>query len=176
MLQFIGSHPMCGSEKSGHENAEEGLYNEKAVYICQPKNSSSNAQNVIRQFWQKIGSRVTLIEPKLHDTLVTNTSHTLHIIAAIIVNNAKKSVSMMNLPHMALQAACAGGFKDTTRIASSCPQMWTEIIKQNKEEVSKSLTNFIEELQNVQKMIDNDNTLLDFFTKAKDTRDNLNFD
>nr|WP_197972066.1 prephenate dehydrogenase dimerization domain-containing protein [Nitrosophilus labii] len=48
----------------------------------------------------------------------------------------------------------AGGFRDMSRLAKSSPNMWTDIFKQNRENLLLSIEVFKKELKYAQKLIE----------------------
>ena len=65
------------------------------------------------------------------------------------------------------------GFRDTTRVASGSPEMWTEIFGGNRGQVKKALGAMIEKLRQVAEFIDDDAKMRQFLTEAKARRDDL---
>ncbi len=55
------------------------------------------------------------------------------------------------------------GFKDTTRLSKSDPQMWIDIFKQNKENILRAIENFEKELTAFKK-----NLIEDKYNEIKD--------
>ena len=76
----------------------------------------------VQEFWTDLDSRVLTLTPKIHDDLVSRSSHLPHVVAAELANY------VLSPAHPAEQAlVCASGFRDTTRIASGSPEMWRDI-------------------------------------------------
>jgi len=129
---FVGSHPMCGSEASGLEASRADLY-ENALCVVTPT-ARSNAQAVTRteEFWKSVGCRVLQMTPAGHDRAAALVSHVPHVAAAALVNLlAGESAETV--------AMCAGGFRDTTRVASGSPDLWAAILCQNRHETVRGL-------------------------------------
>ncbi len=143
--QFIGGHPMAGSERSGYENSSERLL-ENAYYILTPTSEVSN-ENIQRltQFVTTIKAIPLLLDYKEHDQITAAISHIPHIIAALLVNLVKDSDDEAEKMRM----LAAGGFKDITRIASSSPTMWQSICLSNSDSIIEQLRNFQASIQNV---------------------------
>ncbi|MCM8804840.1 MAG: prephenate dehydrogenase, partial [Candidatus Omnitrophica bacterium] len=72
---FVGSHPITGSEKSGIDFIKEGLFENKVVVITPTKNTKENIKGKIENFWKKLGSKVIKMSPKKHDEVFGFTSH-----------------------------------------------------------------------------------------------------
>ena len=169
--QFIGGHPMTGSERFGYPNSKASLF-ENAYYILTPTEKvPEDRVTAYRDLVQKIGAIPLILPYKQHDYVTAAISHLPHVIAASLVNLVKYSDSEEGIMKM----VAAGGFKDITRIASSSPTMWQQICLSNTENISvlldeyiKSLTKFKEELDNK-----NSNELYQFFDIARAYRESF---
>lgn len=147
-IRYAGSHPMAGTEKSGYKNAFESLYDNADVFICPADNDSGEAGE-IEKLWQLIGCRTVRITPEKHDKLVARTSHVAHILASAL------TVSVLGYDDKQDNfAGCAGGFRDTSRTASSNPVMWKEIIENNREAVLEAMDYFECEYGKFRKIIE----------------------
>lgn len=169
--QFIGGHPMAGSEKTGLSNANEILL-ENAYYIITPTSKSSDA--AIRKFRDlvaSLGSIPLILDYEVHDYATAAISHLPHIIAYSLVNLVQESDD----ENETMKTIAAGGFKDITRIASSSPVMWENICLSNREQLLKLIDAYMEQLKNTRNDIATGNgaALLDTFSAAKDYRDSI---
>jgi len=166
---FVGSHPMAGAEKTGVSAARADLFVNAACVITPTKKTNQTALRKIEQFWKAAGGRVLRLTPKLHDELVSRSSHLPHVVAATLVNR------VLSPSQPAQQAAlCANGFRDTTRIASGSPEMWRDITLANRKNLAKTLGEFIGDLQKFQKALNKSDAkaVAKFFEMAKQRRDN----
>lgn len=168
-IHFIGSHPMCGSEKSGHEHSRSDLYKNRIVFVTSFCTDDPAACNILREFWRSLEARPIEVDASLHDDAVAHSSHMLHIMASSI---SKVVLSGHNKDLKAL--ACAGGFRDFSRIASSSPQMWTEVTRLNKEAVLRSLDEVMAEMQKTYDAVKYSDwdALYETLDEAKELRDN----
>lgn len=150
-VQFIGSHPMAGTEKSGCENAFPTLYKNADVFVCPGSNATEEAVEAVKDFWRSINTKPVVIPADAHDSLVAHTSHVLHVVASGL---AMAILDSKNEQEKAFRfAGCATGFRDTSRIASSNPAMWREIIEYNTPAVLEAMEHFEEALADYRKMI-----------------------
>ena len=129
-VAVVGSHPMAGSEKSGLDAANAGLYAGATVFVT-PTAGQDEAAGRVEGFWQALGARTERLTPGAHDALVARTSHALHVLAAATVEAV--------LRHPGAALGTAGGFRDFTRIAASSPEMWTQIFATNRTELLAAL-------------------------------------
>lgn len=141
--QFVGGHPMTGSEKTGYHNSY-ALLLENAYYILTPTaNTPDSMTQTLYQIVQKMGSLPIILDAREHDKITAAISHVPHIIAAQLVNLVRESDDEAEK----MRALAAGGFKDITRIASSSPVMWQNICLTNKNEIKECLDRYIGSLQ-----------------------------
>ncbi|MDD3885994.1 MAG: prephenate dehydrogenase/arogenate dehydrogenase family protein [Victivallaceae bacterium] len=137
-VSFVGGHPMAGTEKSGPESAFPELYRNADVFIVPGDNNQ--AADSVAAVWQSLGCNVVRINAQRHDDLVAHTSHVLHILASAL------TLSILDAPDEETKlerfAGCATGFRDTSRIASSNPVMWREIIESNRDAVMTAMRDF----------------------------------
>lgn len=169
--QFIGGHPMTGSEKTGIQNANVYLL-ENAYYIITP--TKKNTQEQIDSFYalvKELGSIPMVLDYEAHDYATASISHLPHMIAYTLVNLVKD----IDDENETMKTIAAGGFKDITRIASSSPVMWESICMTNQEQLIKLMDKYIDSLSELREDIQkaSSQTLLDKFQSAKDYRDSL---
>ena len=179
---FIGSHPMAGSAKSGPQAAREDLFLNAVCLVCPPPhiapglpgvtpppptapNPATAAFDRICTLWQDLGMRVISCDPGQHDRWVAAASHLPYSLAATLVNTVARDPA-------ALETA-AGGFTDTTRIASGDIAMWTDILLTNRQAILDVLADFQQELSTLQSAIDrgDESAIRAFLTAAKTARD-----
>ena len=168
---FIGGHPMTGSEKTGLANANEYLL-ENAYYIITPTSKTTDGQLAdFRQLVSELGAIPLVLDYETHDYATAAISHLPHIIAYSLVNLVKESDDAVQT----MKTIAAGGFKDLTRIASSSPVMWQNISFSNQEQIIKLIDAYIETLQKTRKDIEsfNKDALLSTIESAKDNRDSI---
>jgi prephenate dehydrogenase len=137
---WIGSHPMAGSERGGFAAARPDLFEGATVILTPTKQTPGDAQRHAEKFWTALGSKLAILSPEKHDQMVAAISHIPHLIAAALVNHA---VTFGDLD------LAAGGFRDTTRVASGSPDLWAEILLANHEAVGDQIDHLIRDLQTV---------------------------
>jgi prephenate dehydrogenase len=166
--EFIGSHPMAGAEKTGPSAARADLFNAAVCAVTPTSESHPETVRKVEEFWRMVGANPLRIGPDLHDELVSRSSHLPHVVAAELSNYVLSPV------HPKEQSLlCATGFRDTTRIASSSPEMWRDISISNRRNLARVLGVFIEDLQEFQLALENDDykAIEAFFADAKQRRD-----
>ena len=135
-VEFIGSHPLAGSEQKGFEHADAKLFVNRLCVLTPEKSTSQEQLTRLQTFWKFLGMRVVEMEAVAHDRALAETSHLPHLIASVLAGTLDEENA-----HLA-----ATGFADTTRIASGDPELWTAIFLQNAESVSKALEKFTDHL------------------------------
>lgn len=164
-VEWIGSHPMAGSERSGFDAANSLLF-EGSITILTPANHvSALAIDCIKTFWAKLGSLPIELSAEEHDALVSEISHLPHLLAAVLIG----SVSSQSLQLV------GPGFKDTTRIAAGCPRLWKSILMANRHYVQKVGEKFILQFQNALHILQqgDEKALFELLNKAQAIRKRL---
>ena len=162
-LNFIGAHPLAGSEQRGIESARPDLF-EDSVCVLTPTNlSSKRCVEKIANMWKALGAKISILKPHVHDEIVAFTSHLPHLIASELTN-------VVDEKHWKFGA---NGLRDTTRIASGDPKLWLSICKQNRVKIIEALQCFSEETKSMLRDMEeeNDNEILNRLKKAKALRD-----
>ena len=168
-ISWVSSHPIAGTEESGPDSGFADLFKNRWCILTPSKQTKDKDIRLLERFWKKIGSRVDIMDAKQHDYILSITSHIPHLIAYNIVHttlNVKKKKNRDVIKYS------AGGLRDFTRIAASNPIMWRDIFIQNRENTSKMIDKFIENLKDLKKAIKNKNEkkLEKIFTKTKSIR------
>jgi prephenate dehydrogenase len=143
---FVGSHPMAGSEQSGYGVARADLFRGATVIVTPTAKTDPGAANGVAELWRAVGARVASLPPEEHDEVVALISHLPHLVAYALVD----AVGRVN--GRAVDFA-ARGFKDTTRIAASDPQMWREIFLTNRVAMDRALAAFHVALDDLKALI-----------------------
>lgn len=166
--QLVLGHPIAGSEKSGVFAANPELYINHRVILTPLENTSPEHFSRVKSMWESAGAEVLSMSVEEHDEVLAATSHLPHVIAYSLVDTLAHDILNPNIFRYA-----AGGFRDFTRIASSDPVMWHDIMRANRMAILKSIDLFIGNLTNLREAIDEENSdyLLDVFSRAKEARD-----
>ena len=168
---FIGGHPMAGSEKTGYANSKRILI-ENAYYIITPTSKVSEEEVVrYRDFVASLKALPLVLDYRTHDYVTAGISHLPHIIASSLVNLVKDSDTEDGIMKM----VAAGGFKDITRIASSSPEMWEQVCMTNRENISSILDDYITSLTRIKQQLDEaqSGAIYHLFETSRDYRNSL---
>jgi len=151
---FVPAHPIAGTEQSGPTAGFVNLFKNRWCIITPCKLTNQHSKNKIKKLWEIFGSNVTIMKPKNHDNTMAITSHIPHLIAYNIVGTAAKLESKTKSEVIKFSAS---GFRDFTRIASSDPTMWRDIMISNKKQILFMLKRFNQDLNNLKKAIEGNN-------------------
>jgi prephenate dehydrogenase len=170
-VHFVPGHPIAGTENSGAEAAFPELYIGRKCILTPTPRTEAAALDAVRLVWEATGAKVVIMDAALHDMILAAVSHLPHVIAYTLVN----AVGDMEDSGVDALSYSAGGFKDFTRIASSSPEMWSDICAMNKEQILKTIDGFRRRLDNLRELIEKEDLLAlrTEFGRAKGLRDSL---
>ena len=171
-IHYIGSHPIAGGERSGFKEARANLY-QKALCILTPTEKTNKmALGQITQFWKRLGAKIVTLDPEEHDLIYGGVSHLPHVLAFALMN----AIGVMKTPrHNKFFSFGGNGIFDYTRIASSDPVMWRDILLANRNFVLQHLRTFQQSLNSLVTGIEQEDgpKLLEAFISANDYREEL---
>jgi len=162
-VSFVGAHPLAGSEKKGVEFSSAQLFDGSFCVLTSTPKTNKQAQEKVTSLWTKIGSKVKVVSPDEHDKILAYTSHVPHLLAYSMIDA---------IPSSYLEYGSTG-LKDTTRIASSNPQLWSDISMENSKNVLNALDEVVKILAGYRQAIasKNDSVLTESFKRSKGKRD-----
>lgn len=155
--EFVGCHPMAGTEHSGVDFAEAHLYEDAVTIITSNKNAKGT--KAVAKIWKDTGCKVIYMSATDHDKYAAFTSHLPHIIAfvyyKIFKEKCNKDKNIKNL--------VAGSFNSITRVAKSSSEMWIPIFLNNKKVLKVLSQQLCNEIKNFVTDFDNEKRLKKFF-------------
>lgn len=171
-IYFVPAHPIAGTENSGIDAGFAEIFENRWCILTPLNNKNSNyleAVEKVKNFWKLMGSKISFMDAKHHDRVLALTSHLPHIIAWTITATAE------NLPNISKQEVIdysGGGFRDFTRLASSDPIMWRDVLLGNQQPVIEMIDSFTKELEILRSAIENKNSdfLEKFFSQTRSMR------
>jgi prephenate dehydrogenase len=141
---FVGGHPIAGTEMSGVAYSMASLFHNRRVILTPHAAQDPAAVQRVAALWTAAGARVVHMDPAQHDAVFAATSHLPHLLAYSFVDMlARLDVRDEIFPN------AGGGFRDFTRIASSSPEMWHDIMRANAGPVVQLLEQQLGELNDV---------------------------
>jgi prephenate dehydrogenase len=147
---FVAAHPIAGTEFSGPNAAHYGLFDNKNIIICEHKKSNENIINTALEIFSKMKMIVSYMDSISHDKHIAYVSHLSHLSSFMLGKTVMdEEESEKNIFDMA-----GSGFESTVRLAKSSPKMWTDIFDDNKANVLKSLSDYINNLEHIKDLIE----------------------
>jgi len=168
---FIGGHPMAGKERSGVEAATSKLFI-NAYYVLTPTpNTPEPAYQRLVSLLASTNARLVKLDARRHDEIVGAVSHLPHIVAALLVNLVERHNRGEGLHEL----LAAGGFRDTTRIASGDTTIWRDICLSNREVILELLQEWVEDTERFIEVLraSDADALTETFQTASDFRKKL---
>ena len=153
-IAWTSSHPIAGSEVSGPQHGKSNMFEGRWCILIKEKNTIKKNLNFLKKFWEKIGSKVTIMSPEKHDKIFSITSHLPHLIAYNLVKSAQDFEKKQNYD---LIKFSAGGLRDFSRIAASNEIMWRDIFFNNNRNISNAIDLFIKNLKSFKSDINSKN-------------------
>ena len=171
-VEFVPGHPIAGTEESGPDAGFAELFDNRWCILTPTEDNSINAVDLVKDFWESIGSKVEIMDPMHHDKVLAITSHIPHLIAFNIVGTAN---NLANVTEKEVVKYSAGGVRDFTRIAASDPKMWSDMFTYNSDAVLEMLDLFSNDLAKLKAaVIKKDSDLLfSNFEKTREVRKNI---
>ncbi len=162
-VDFIGGHPLAGSELSGVTYSDKDLFKGAYCILTKTPRTNAGALTKVGKFWTKLGMKTEIMSPERHDRVISRLSHLPHAAAVAVSNTCGKRELDL----------AAGGFKDVTRIASGSPWLWRDIFVTNRDNIARDIKVFKKELLKIEKALKGNNSreLLKLLKRAKAVRD-----
>jgi len=164
-VEFLGSHPMAGSEQRGVDFARDDLFNGANCILTPTPDTPGDVVRYLKNFWKSLGMRVGQMSPAEHDRVIGSISHLPHALAVALVNVSEPDQMLL----------CGRGFLDTTRIASGPPGVWHDILLANAGNMETAIVGLIKELQQIKKALHQNNSkaITKMLTDAQAKRNSL---
>ena len=167
--QFVGCHPIAGSERHGPSAAKINLFKNRDIILTPENETDPNKLELTSKFWKDLGGIIKTMPPLEHDQIFSTVSHIPHLIAYNMVNLIAGKSNTDTLLKFA-----ASGFKDFSRIAGSSPEVWKDISLANKVAILNDLDLFVKEINKTALLIKNEDyiALEKYFDVASKIRKN----
>lgn len=162
---YVGSHPLAGSEKRGIANTQTGIFKGSLCILTPVKSTRRKALRTIKALWNNLGAKTVILSPDTHDEILSFVSHLPHAVAFSLIDTVPLNVLKF----------AANGFKDTTRIAMSDERLWADIFLSNRKNMIGSIDRFQDKLSAIKTAIvkKDANKLMGILKKAKNKREAL---
>jgi prephenate dehydrogenase len=170
-VDFIGGHPMAGSEFSGPEHARSDLF-DRASWILTPTAQTPTEIVPRAEFLARaLGANVLLLSPELHDQLVSVVSHLPHLLSVALMEEASETAE----EHPEVWQVAATGFRDMTRLAAGSAELWGDICLTNSIPIGDALAVFRQKLERIEAWLcqRDERALEEMLAKVRDQRTQL---
>ena len=134
---FIGGHPLAGAAVGGVESARADLFDGRPWILTPPSDARGTAQASVSAFVEALGARVRLMTPEAHDSLVAYLSHLPQLAASALMHLVGERAGAEGL------ALAGRGLRDTTRLASSPPDIWRDITASNADNIARAIDELV---------------------------------
>ena len=171
-VHFVPGHPIAGTEHSGPEAGFAELFDNRWCILTPPSGTDQSAIELVKEFWEKCGSNIDILDPEHHDLVLAITSHLPQLISYNIVGTADDLESITETEVIKYSAA---GFRDFTRLAASDPTMWRDVCLHNKDAILEILSRFSEDLSALRRAIrwGDGEALFDLFSRTRGIRHSI---
>ncbi len=143
--RFVPAHPIAGSHARGAAAARADLVDGAWVVVCPHGRCDDDAVARIDALWQALGARTARMDAEAHDRLLGAISHWPHAVAFAL----SASLARGEFADAALRWA-GGGLRDTTRVGASSPELWADILLENRDAVLDAAAAFAGEVQAIE--------------------------
>ncbi len=150
---FVAAHPLAGTEFSGPDAAILNLFDGKVNILCETDKSDWQIFDKALSLFKKLNMRIKMMNPKEHDRHIAYVSHLSHVSSFML----GKTVLEIEKNEQHIFDMASTGFASTVRLAKSSSSTWTPIFLQNKENVIRSLEEYIKNLKEFKELIVSNN-------------------
>ncbi len=146
--RYVGCHPIAGGERAGIGAASERIFEGSRCIITKTGKSDAEAADMLAGLWSAAGCRVEFMDPFVHDEVYALVSHLPHLVAYALVNTVGDA-------NGDLIEFAGNGFKDSTRIAMSSPELWRDVCQLNRDNLLRFIGSFKKNLERIEAFIGN---------------------
>ena len=148
---FLAAHPIAGNEFSGPNAAVKGLFTNKTMIICENNKTNNKLVNLAINIFKDLKMNISFMDPESHDKHIAYVSHLSHIssfmLGKTVIEEGKNEKNIFDM--------AGSGFESTVRLAKSSPKMWTDILEDNKLNITEALDDYIYNLNKTRELINN---------------------
>ena len=166
--RYIGGHPMAGTEHTGIDHADAGLFQDATFALVPPNAVDEDALDLVKDLIRRIGARPAVIPADRHDRIVSVTSHLPYLLSVVLALAAEQTAR----EEERLAEFAASGFRDTTRLAASTVRVMADICLTNGRPLLRAIQDARRLLDDLAAQIEDgrEPELVKTLTKAKESR------
>ena len=150
--QFLAMHPISGTENSGPLSSKKGLYYGITNILCEVEKTDQYFLDKAMKIFNDFKMKIIYMDPSSHDEHISYVSHLSHISSYML----GKTVMEKEKDQATIFDMAGSGFASTVRLAKSSPSMWIPIFEQNKDNISETLKEYINNLKKFKSLLDNE--------------------
>lgn len=135
--RFVGAHPLAGKAQAGSAAADVDLFRDRIVVLTPSSETISVVLESMKTLWEALDADVRILDAAEHDEVLAASSHLPQMVAYALAAAADQS----GLRRRVIELA-AGGFRDTTRLATSDAEMWLDIVRLNRAALLDAMEEF----------------------------------
>ena len=164
----VAGHPMCGKEVSGLEHADAALFQQARFVLCRTERTTPKAWKITCKLVEAVGAQRIEMDAAQHDRVAAGTSHLPYLLSATLA----LTTGMQAAHDKAVWMLAASGFRDTSRLAGSDPEMMRDILLSNRDKVLNRISRAQEHLSQIAELIESDDSdaLLRLLCEAQNFR------
>lgn len=166
-LHFIGGHPMAGAARGGPAEARADLFDGRPWILTPQPDHAPQSLARLEQFVEGLGGVPHIMTPELHDRFVGAVSHLPQLTASALMHVVGTLAGDAGLE------LAGTGLHDTTRLATSPPDIWRDVAATNADVLREALDALIGSLTDLRDSLESGGAVDDVFTSACRWRDAL---
>jgi prephenate dehydrogenase len=166
-LNFVGGHPMAGSERSGFAAADPGLFRDRLWFLVPSAPPPPGSLDRLNGWVASLGARPMVVDATAHDRVMATVSALPQVTASALMAVVGERVDEEGL------AMAGPGLVDTTRLAGSAATWMTDGLAHNAREVGEAIDALIDELRHVRNQLETPERVRSLFERAQDWRRRL---
>ncbi len=166
-LRFVAGHPLAGGEHGGMAHARPDLFRGRPWVLTPTETTDAAALAGLTHFVRETGAEPRLLDPAVHDRLMAYVSHLPQLTASTLMQVIGDAVGASGL------TLSGAGLADTTRLAASPSNIWTEICQSNNDHLGEALDELISMLQYARAHLADSGSLARFLDAGRTWRETL---
>lgn len=123
-VNYVGTHPMAGRERSGYYASIPNLFDNANFIITPTYGTNNDAVEKVSSLAKEMGfGKIVLTTPHRHDDMIAYTSQLAHIVSSAYVKDDCMDDAV---------SFSGGSFQDMTRVATMDEKMWSSLFMDNR--------------------------------------------
>jgi prephenate dehydrogenase len=157
---FVGGHPVGGAERGGFSFARADMFRGRPWVFTPGNPVPAQAVDRLCDFARGLGARPSTMDAGEHDRLMAFLSHLPQLTASVLMEIVGSAVTASGLK------LAGRGLVDTTRLASSSPDIWRGVCASNADVIGVALDALIDRLTQLRDGLQQDGVVDAVFAEA----------